>query len=110
MADITDFRSKLQTELGSVKEMEMRRGMIAAADELDDMRRRHGRELQGLKEECDAKDKELDEARDILREQSDDLGLERETSRTLRVSTSYFWTVIKDSMISAGHDLRTNQR
>lgn len=64
---------------------EIRRGMIAAADELDDLKRRHAREIQELHAENARKERELDEGRNALRELGDDLARERDTVRALKV-------------------------
>lgn len=59
--------------------------MIAAADELDDLKRRHSREIQELHAESARKERELEEGRNALRELGDDLARERDTVRTLKV-------------------------
>lgn len=64
----------------------MRRGMIAAADELDALRVRHQKETSELRAKLVEKDRELDEALSTLRELSDDIGRERDTVRELKVS------------------------
>lgn len=78
------FKFEVETKLkGSGSEI--RRGMIAAADELDDLKRRHSREIQELHAESARKERELEEGRNALRELGDDLARERDTVRTLKV-------------------------
>lgn len=83
-ADLEAFKFEVETKLkGSGSEI--RRGMIAAADELDDLKRRHAREIQDLRLENARKDRELEEGRTALRELGDDLARERDTVRAHKV-------------------------
>ncbi|KAG9042950.1 kinesin-like nuclear fusion protein [Tulasnella sp. UAMH 9824] len=86
-ADLEAFKFEMETKLkGSGSEI--RRGMIAAADELDDLKRRHAREIQELHAENARKDRELEEGMNALRELGDDLARERDTVRTLKNALS----------------------
>ncbi|KIO34132.1 hypothetical protein M407DRAFT_13571 [Tulasnella calospora MUT 4182] len=62
--------------------------MIAAADELDDLKRRHARDIQELHAENARKERELEEGRNALRELGDDLARERDTVRALKNALS----------------------
>ncbi|KAG8854871.1 kinesin-like nuclear fusion protein [Tulasnella sp. 330] len=90
VADLVAFRSKVEGELFSAKssDAETRRGMIAAADELDDLKRRHARQMQDVEEERLRKERELRTATEALSGAMDDLTRERETTRTLKNALS----------------------
>lgn len=65
--------------------------MIAAADELDDLKRRHARQMQDVEEERLRKERELRSATEALSGATDDLARERETTRALKAcSLSFF--------------------
>lgn len=91
VAGLEAFRSKLGTDLTAAKnqESETRMGMIRAADELDEVKRRHARQLQDMELESSRKDRELKAAVDALRDATDELARERESSRALKVRRSH---------------------
>ncbi|KAG8993937.1 kinesin-like nuclear fusion protein [Tulasnella sp. JGI-2019a] len=89
VADLVAFRSKIEGEnRARTMDSETRRGMIAAADELDDLKRRHARQMQDVEEERIRKERELRLINDALGAATDDLARERETIRTLKNALS----------------------
>jgi len=62
---------------------------MAAADEIEHMKKHHARSLQDMQADLSRKERELRELHDELRLTKDDLCKERETASSLKVCSSY---------------------
>ncbi|KAF9808205.1 hypothetical protein IEO21_07947 [Rhodonia placenta] len=78
-----------QLAIARTQEMAQRRELDSASDEIDQLRRRHTRELEDLDVDLRRKDREIRSLRDELSTCQDDLQRERETVAGLKATLSH---------------------
>lgn len=91
LSELQTNHEALSKELAAAKaeELNQRRELVHASDELEQLKRKHANEVMDLEMEMKRKERELREAKEDLQTCRDDLERERETVTTLKATVSH---------------------